>query len=118
MLHKAGIDPQSFKTWSGYISAESKLRDDALNDDDRMIQGIHLLNASHDLDLLHSYLWMLGREILKLLQGHPVKDIYWFPAYNSTQRMQALEFLRRHIDSGIKPQSIPAEKGFVTRILQ
>jgi hypothetical protein len=29
---------------------------------------------------------------------------YWFPGYNSTEGVKALEFVRDQIDAGIKPQ--------------
>ena len=111
MLAKANIDPQSLKTWEGYISAEARLEETLGNS----TLGIHLASASHDPDLWYPYLWMGGGEILQLRQGHPTKEVYWFPTYNSSQGVQALEFLKRQIDAGIKPQSMPAEKEFVDK---
>jgi multiple sugar transport system substrate-binding protein len=112
MLEKAKVDPESLKTWSGYLSAEAKL-EEALGDN--ITQGIHLVSASHDPDMWYPYLWMLGGDILELREGHPTKGVYWFPAYNSTEGIQALNFLKQQIDAGIKPQSAPAEKEFVNR---
>ena len=48
---------------------------------------------------------MLGGEILEQKSGHPTNGTYWFPAYNSTQGMEALEFIKQEIDAGIKPQT-------------
>jgi multiple sugar transport system substrate-binding protein len=113
MLQEAGVDPESLKTWDGYISAAIKL-DDYLGD--RVIQGVHLVGASHDLDLWYPYLWMLGGEILELREGHPTKGVYWFPSYNSSQGVTAMEFLKRQVDAGIEPQDRPyLDIAFVNR---
>ena len=112
MLQEAGIDPESLKTWEGYISAEAEL-EEAVGDD--VTQGIHLLSASHNPDLWYPYLWMSGGEILELREGHPTKDVYWFPSYNSSEGVQALQFLKRQLDAGIEPQYMPAEKEFVSK---
>jgi multiple sugar transport system substrate-binding protein len=101
MLQEAGIDPESLKTWDGYISAAAKL-DDFFGD--RVTQGVHLVGASHDPDMWYPYLWMLGGEILELRQGHPTKDGYWFPSYNSSEGIRAMEFLKGQVDAGIIPQ--------------
>jgi multiple sugar transport system substrate-binding protein len=47
---------------------------------------------------------MLGGEILELREGHPIKDVYWFPLYNSSEGLEAMEFLKRQVDAGIEPQ--------------
>jgi multiple sugar transport system substrate-binding protein len=52
----------------------------------------------------YPYLWMLGGEILQLREGHPTKGVYWFPSYNSSEGVKAMEFLKRQVDAGIKPQ--------------
>src|SRR5215203_772033 len=101
MLQEAGVDPESLKTWDGYISAAVKLNDLF---EGRVIQGVHLLGASYDLDVWYPYLWMLGGEVLELRQGHPTKGAYWFPSYNSSQGVRAMEFLKQQVDAGIKPQ--------------
>jgi multiple sugar transport system substrate-binding protein len=101
MLQEAGVDPESLKTWDGYISAAVKLNDFF---EGRVIQGVHLLGASYDLDVWYPYLWMLGGEVLELRQGHPTKGAYWFPSYNSSQGVRAMEFLKQQVDAGIKPQ--------------
>jgi multiple sugar transport system substrate-binding protein len=101
MLQEAGVDSESLKTWDGYISAAVKLKD---HFGDRINQGVHLVGASHDPDLWYPYLWMLGGEILELREGHPTKDGYWFPSYNSSEGVRALEFLKQQVDAGIKPQ--------------
>jgi multiple sugar transport system substrate-binding protein len=101
MLQEAGVDPESLKTWDGYISAAVKLNDFF---GDRVVQGVHLIGAPHARDLWYPYLWMLGGEILELREGHPTKGVYWFPSYNSSQGVKAMEFLKRQVDAGIKPQ--------------
>jgi multiple sugar transport system substrate-binding protein len=52
---------------------------------------------------------------LELREGHPTKGVYWFPSYNNTEGVQALQFLKQQIDAGIKPQTLPAEKEFVNK---
>jgi multiple sugar transport system substrate-binding protein len=101
MLQEAGVDPESLKTWDGYISAAVKLNDFF---GDRVVQGVHLIGAPHARDLWYPYLWMLGGEILELREGHPTKGVYWFPSYNSSQGVRAMEFLKQQVDAGIKPQ--------------
>ncbi len=64
----------------------------------------------------YPYLWMLGGEILELREGHPTKDVYWFPSYNSSEGVEALEFLKQEVDAGIEPQEREAiEPTFVNR---
>jgi hypothetical protein len=46
----------------------------------------------------------LGGEIIKQKSGHPTKGAYWFPAYNSSAGVKAMQFIKDQIDSGIKPQ--------------
>jgi len=101
MLHQAGVDANSLKTWDGYIQAAKKLNA-VLRP--QGIEGIHLTGASHSPDMWYPYLWMLGGEIVKQKSGHPVKGTYWFPTYNSTEGVKALEFLRDQVKAGIKPQ--------------
>ena len=82
-----------------------------------MIQGVHLLGASHVPDMWYPYLWMLGGEILELREGHPTKGVYyWFPSYNSSQGVEALEFLKQQLNAGIEPQDRPyLDRAFVHR---
>src|ERR671918_654925 len=115
MLQEAGVDPESLKTWDGYISAAVKL-DDFFEEDSSVIQGVHLVGASYDQDMWYPYLWMLGGEILQLREGHPTKGVYWFPSYNSSEGVRALEFLKRQVDAGIEPQErLAIEPTFVNR---
>jgi multiple sugar transport system substrate-binding protein len=58
---------------------------------------------------------MLGGEILELRQGHPTKGVYWFPSYNSSEGVRAMEFLKQQVDAGIKPQDRQLEKAFANR---
>ncbi len=102
MLQEAGVDPESLKTWDGYVSAAVKLNDYF---GDRITQGVHLLGTSYDVDMWYPYLWMLGGEILELRQGHPTKGVYWFPSFNSSQGVEAMDFLKQQVDAGIEPQS-------------
>jgi multiple sugar transport system substrate-binding protein len=101
LLNKAGVDPNSLKTWDGYIAAAKKLNT-VLRP--QGIEGVHLTGANHSPDLWYPYLWMLGGEILKMKSGHPTKGSYWFPAFNSTEGVKAMKFIKQQIDVGIKPQ--------------
>src|ERR671919_1605094 len=112
MLQEAGVDPESLKTWDGYISAAVKLNDFF---GDRVTQGVHLRNAPHEPDMWYPYLWMLGGEILQLREDHPTKGVYWFPSYNSSEGIRAMEFLKRQVDAGIEPQERQLEKAFTNK---
>ena len=103
MLQEAGVDPESLKTWDGYISAAVRLND-VFEEDGGVTRGLHLLGTSYDVDMWYPYLWMLGGEIIKLREGHPTKGVYWFPSYNSSEGIRAMEFLKQQVDAGIKPQ--------------
>lgn len=101
LLGKAGVNPDSLKTWDGYIAAAKKLNT-VLRPE--RIEGVHLTGASHSPDLWYPYLWTLGGEILKMKSGHPTKGSYWFPAFNSTEGVKAMNFIKQQVDAGIKPQ--------------
>lgn len=102
LLNEAGVDPDSLKTWSGYISGAQRLNAELRP---RGIEGVHLTGVSHSPDLWYPYLWMLGGEILEQRAGNPVHGQYWFPTYNSTAGVEALTFIKDQVDAGIKPQT-------------
>jgi len=102
LLQKAGIDPNSLRTWDGYIASAKKLNE-VLRPEG--IEGVHLVGAGHSPDMsFYPYLWMLGGAIVESRSGHPTKGQYWFPVYNGTEGVMALEFIKDQIDAGIKPQ--------------
>jgi multiple sugar transport system substrate-binding protein len=101
MLNESGVDPQSLMTWKGYIDSAEKLNS-VLRP--RGIEGIHLTGAGHSPDLWYPYLWMLGGEIVSIKQGHPTKGTYWYPSFNGTEGLRALNFIKEQIDAGILPQ--------------
>ena len=69
------------------------------------IEGVHLIGVSHSPDMeFYPYLWMLGGEIVEKKTGHPTKDTYWFPAFNDTEGVKALGFIKEQMDAGVKPQ--------------
>jgi multiple sugar transport system substrate-binding protein len=43
-------------------------------------------------------------EIIKQKEGHPKKGVYWFPAFNGTEGVRALSFIKEQIDAGVEPQ--------------
>ena len=108
MLQEAGVDPESLKTWDGYISAAVRLNEVFEEEEEEEegggIQRVHLLGTSYDVDMWYPYLWMLGGELLELRGGHPTKGVYWFPSYNSSEGVRAMEFLKKQVDAGIKSQ--------------
>jgi multiple sugar transport system substrate-binding protein len=102
MLDKAGVDPNSLRTWDGYIEAAKKLNA-VLRPEG--IEGVHLVGASHSPDIeFYPYLWMLGGNILTMKTGHPIEGIHFFPSYNGTEGVRAMEFIKSQIDAGVKPQ--------------
>jgi multiple sugar transport system substrate-binding protein len=101
LLEEASVDPNSLKTWDGYIAAAKQLNS-ALRP--KGIEGVHLTGAEHSPDLWYPYLWMLGGDILQQRGGHPTKGTYWFPAFNSSEGVRAMEFIKDQIDEGIEPQ--------------
>jgi multiple sugar transport system substrate-binding protein len=96
LLNKAGVDPNSLKTWGGYIESGRKLNSILRP---QGIEGIYLATADQSPDIWYPYLWMLGGQILTYKNGHP------FPAYNSSAGVKAMEFIKAQIDAGIKPQN-------------
>lgn len=101
MLMQANVDPNSLRTWDGYISSAKKLNSVLQR---QGIQGVHLVGVGHSPDILYPYLWMQGGQIIKQNEGHPTKGIYWFPAFNGTEGVRALSFLKEQIDEGVEPQ--------------
>jgi multiple sugar transport system substrate-binding protein len=101
LLSQAGVDPSSLRTWDGYIASAKKLNEILRP---QGIEGIHLTGASHSPDIWYPYLWMLGGYIIEPKDGHPTKGVYWFPAYNSSEGVRAMEFVKSQVDAGIKPQ--------------
>jgi multiple sugar transport system substrate-binding protein len=102
LLQQAGVNASSLNTWKGYIEAAKKLNQKLRP---QGIEGIHLVGAGHSPDIeFFPYLWMLGGSIVEDRPGHPTKGDYWFPAYNDTEGVRALEFIKNQIDAGIIPQ--------------
>jgi multiple sugar transport system substrate-binding protein len=101
LLNDAGVNPESLTTWDGYIASAKRLNA-ALRP--QGIEGVHLVGANHSPDMWYPYLWMLGGDILVEKHGHPTKGNFWFPSYNSSAGIRALEFLKEQVNAGIKPQ--------------
>jgi multiple sugar transport system substrate-binding protein len=112
LLNDSDVDPNSLKTWDGYIESAIKLND-ALKG--KGIQAVELVGGPGSPNEWFPFLWMLGGDILDNRQGHPTKDRYWFPIYNSTEGVKALEFFKQLVDVGVKPITIDFEKEFVDR---
>jgi multiple sugar transport system substrate-binding protein len=101
ILNQSGVNPESLSTWDGYLEASKKIGDSTRG---KGIEAMHLVGASHSPDMWYPYLWIQGGEIVKQKTGHPENGTYWFPAYNSTEGVKALEFLKNQVNAGIKPQ--------------
>ena len=115
ILSRTNLDPNSLKTWDGYLAAAKKINASLQQDQDQsLIQPIHLNGDVNSPDMWYPYLWMLGGSIVERKSGHPTKDVYWYPAFNSTQGVEALEFLRDQVEIGLKPQTT-LDKQFVDR---
>jgi multiple sugar transport system substrate-binding protein len=112
LLNQTNVDPDMLKTWDGYIAAAKKLNT-VLRP--QGIEGVHLTGASHSPDVWYPYLWMLGGAILESRPGHPTKDFYWYPSYNSSEGVKALEFIQDQVEAGVKPQKIPVGIGEMDR---
>ena len=112
LLNQTNVDPDMLKTWDGYIAAAKKLNT-VLRP--QGIEGVHLTGASHSPDVWYPYLWMLGGAILEGKPGHPTKNFYWYPSYNSSEGVKALEFIQDQVEAGVKPQKIPVGIGEMDR---
>jgi multiple sugar transport system substrate-binding protein len=112
LLNQTGVDPNSLKTWDGYIQSAKKLNS-AL--EQRNISGIELVGGPGSQNEWYPFLWMLGGRILEDKPGHPTKGTYWFPTYNSTEGVKALEFFRQLIDANVKPITMNFEKEFADK---
>jgi multiple sugar transport system substrate-binding protein len=114
LLNKANVDPDSLKTWDGYIASARKINS-VLGP--KGILGAALVGLNYSPDLWYPYLWMLGGDILVMKNGHPRTGSYWFPAYNSSAGIKALEFIKEQVNSGIKPLNTNPDKLFINRKL-
>jgi multiple sugar transport system substrate-binding protein len=112
LLKETGVEPESLKTWNGYIASAKRLNE-ALKD--HGTQGVELIGGPSSQNEWYPYLWMLGGSIVENRPNHPTKDFYWFPSYNSTQGVQALEFFKRLVNAGVKPITIDFEKDFANK---
>jgi multiple sugar transport system substrate-binding protein len=56
---------------------------------------------------------MLGGDIVVQKDGHPTKGSYWFPAYNRSAGVKAMQFIKDQINAGIKPIKGLTDKPFV-----
>ena len=112
LLNQSGVDPNSLKTWDGYIQSAKKLNS-AL--EQRNISGIELVGGPGSQNEWYPFLWMLGGEIITQKSGHPSKGVYWSPTYNGTNGVKALEFFKQLIDANVNPITINFEKEFADK---
>jgi len=110
ILNKSNVNPDSLKTWNGYLAEAKKINNTIQaakkEGNNTLIQSMHLNgDVGTAVDMWYPYLWMLGGTIVESRSGHPTKDTYWFPGYNSSEGVQALGFIKKQIDIGLKPQT-------------
>jgi len=110
ILNKSNVSPDSLRTWDGYLAAAKKINSttqgaEKEEGNNTIVQPIHLNGDVNAPDVWYPYLWMLGGSIVENRPGHTTKDFYWFPSYNSTEGVKALNFLKKQIDIGLRPQS-------------
>jgi multiple sugar transport system substrate-binding protein len=99
LLNKAGVDPNMLKTWDSYIASLKKIND-TFRGQGQDIQAGNVICGGAEW---YQYLWELGGDVLVQKDGHPTKGTYWFPAYNSSAGVRALEFYKDQINAGVKP---------------
>jgi multiple sugar transport system substrate-binding protein len=109
LLRQAQVNPENLKTWKGYVDSAKKLNQAFKS---AGLNGTVLFDTYYSQDIWFPYLWMLGGDILELREGHPTKGTYWFPAYNSSDGIQALGFIRDQINAGIAPACCDLDKEF------
>jgi multiple sugar transport system substrate-binding protein len=112
LLQEAGVQPESLKTWNSYIMSAKKLGE-VLRP--QGIEGTELICGNNSANVWYPFLWMVGGEIVKFKEGHPTKGNYFFPDYNGTEGIKALQFLKDQADVGIKPKTTDFGKDFVNR---
>jgi multiple sugar transport system substrate-binding protein len=112
LLNRSSVDPNSLKLWDSYIESAKKLNS-ALND--QGIQGVELIGGPGSQNEWYPYLWMLGGSIVESRPDHPTKGSYWFPSYNSSQGVRALEFYKGLVDAGVRPITVDFEKEFASK---
>jgi multiple sugar transport system substrate-binding protein len=100
LLNQAGVDPNLLTTWDGYIQSAKNL-----NNALKKSQNIQGIGLDCGASLWYPYLWMLGGDIIKIKDGHPAKGSYWFPAFNSSAGVKAMQFIKDQINVGLKPIS-------------
>jgi len=112
LLQEAGVHPESLKTWNSYITSAKKLSE-VLRP--QGIEGTELICGNNSANVWYPFLGMMGGEIVKFKEGHPTKGNYFFPDYNSSEGIKALQFLKDQADVGIKPKTTDFGKDFVNR---
>ena len=112
LLNRSSVDPDSLKLWDSYIESAEKLNN-ALNN--QGIQGVELIGGPGSQNEWYPYLWMLGGSIVESRPDHPTKGSYWFPSYNSSQGVRALEFYKGIINAGVNPITVDFEKEFANK---
>jgi multiple sugar transport system substrate-binding protein len=98
LLNQAGVDPNMLKTWDSYIASLRKINN-TFRGQGGLQAGLVICGGAE----WYPYLWELGGDVVVQKDGHPTKGTYWFPAYNSSAGIRALQFYKDQISAGIKP---------------
>jgi multiple sugar transport system substrate-binding protein len=112
LLNKSAVDPASLRLWDTYIES-AKMLNAALQN--QGIQGVELVGGPGSQNEWYPYLWMLGGSIVESRSNHPTKGVYWFPSYNSTKGVKALEFFKGLVNAGVKPIATDFEDEFANK---
>jgi multiple sugar transport system substrate-binding protein len=107
-LNKSYVNPDSLKTWNGYLAAAKKINNTIQvakkEGNNTLIQPIHLNgDVGTAVDMWYPYLWMLGGAIVESRPAHPKGNLL-VSRYNSTEGVRALDFVKDQVEAGIKPQ--------------
>ena len=69
MLTQANVDPNSLRTWEGYVSSAEKLINSILQGQD--VQGIHLVGVGHSPDIaIEPFLLVTGKRIRSMSETY------------------------------------------------
>ena len=112
LLNKSAVDPASLRLWDTYIKS-AKMLNGALQN--QGIQGVELVGGPGSQNEWYPYLWMLGGSIVESRSNHPTKGVYWFPSYNRTKGVKALEFFKGLVNAGVKPIATDFEDEFANK---
>jgi len=74
-LNKSNVNPDSLRTWDGYLAAAKRInntiqRPEKEEGNNTLVQPIHLNGDGNAPDVWYPYLWMLGGSIVESRHEH------------------------------------------------